>query len=246
MGINSLDLPKLRNAEFLQYSNDAIGIIQRGDPATLNVATSYNAFKAVTAEIESLFKTDLSSPITASLQELDARRDDAISGIILTVQGYTYHFAPTTAAAAKTLDHHLSIFGGGIARSNLQSETATINSIVADLRGKPELVAAVAVLGLDSWITELDTANQTFSAKYLDRTQEMGAASPDTIRAKRLEAAAAWYKLRDKLDAYYEINEGAEPWATTMNSLNALINQYNTLIASRKGPVTDTATADTK
>lgn len=233
--INSITLAALRNAEFLQFSNDALSIVQRNDPAALSVTTWYNAFKTVTTEIDALFKTDQSSAITETLQELDVRRDNAINGILFTVQGYTYHFAPTTAAAAKILEHHLSVFGAGIARTNLQSETAILNSIVTDLKNKPELIGAIAALGMDSWVTELDTANKTFSTKYLDRTQEMGAVSPDTIKAKRLEGAAAWYKLRDKLNAYYEINEGAEPWAKTINDLNALTEQYNALINNRKG-----------
>ncbi len=243
MPISSIDLPKLRNAEFLQFSKDALAIIQLNDPAALSVTTWYNRFKTVTDAIESLFKTDQSNPITDELQTIDVRRDNAINGISAVAEGFSYHFAPATAAAAKTLTDHLSIFGAGIARENLQSETAILTSIVTDCKTKPELIAAIAVLGLDSWVTELEIANASFASRYLARTQQLGAVSPDTIKAKRQEAAAAWYKLRDKLDAYYEINEGAEPFAKATNSLNALIAQYNTLINSRKGG--DTATTET-
>ena len=233
--IASINFPALRNAEFLQFSKDALSIVQRADPAALSVTTWYAAFKTVTDAIESLFKTDQGNPITDELQAIDVRRDNAINGITAVADGYSYHFAPTTAAAAKTLTDNLSVFGTGIARENLQSETAVINSIINDWKTKPELIAAIAVLGLDSWVSELDTANNLFSTRYLDRKQQLGAVSPDTIKAKRLEAAAAWYKLRDKLNAFYEINEGAEPWAKTVNSLNALIEQYNALINGRKG-----------
>lgn len=243
--INSITLNNLRNAEFLQFSKDALNIIQRNDPAALSIATWYNAFKAVTEKIEDLFKTDTSNPITDDLQTTDVRRDNALNGITATVQGYTYHFAPATSAAAKTLADHLALFGSGIARENYQSETAIINSIITDWKNKPELMAAIAVLGLDSWVTELDTANKTFSTQYLDRTQQLGAASPDTIKAKRLEAADAWYKLRNKLDAYYEVNEGAQPFAKTENELNALIDQYNTLMNSRKGGDINPTTSET-
>lgn len=235
--INAINLPALRNAEFLQFSKDALSIIQLNNPTALNVTPWFTAFKSVTHDIEALFKTDRSNPITEELQTIDQRRDDAITGITAVVQGYASHFAPATAAAAKTLTDHLAVFGVGIARENYQSETAIINSIITDWNTKSELVAAIAVLGLGSWATELDTANKAFNTQYLARTQQLGAISPDTIKAKRAEATNAWYKLRDKLSAFYEIQDGAEPFAKTVNELNALLDQYNSLIKGRKGAV---------
>jgi hypothetical protein len=233
--INSITLSALRNAEFLQFSKDALSIVQLNDPAALSVAAPYATFKAVTDTIEDLFKTDRGNPITADLEALDLRRDNALTGITLFVQSQVYHFAPTTNAAANILTNHLAVFGVGIAKENYQSETAIITSITNDLATKPELVGAVAALGIASWVTELDTANAAFNAQYLARTQQLATVSPDTIKAKRLEAANAWYKLRAKLEAYYEINEGAQPFAKATNELNALIDQYNTLINGRKG-----------
>ena len=42
-------------------------------------------------------------------------------------------------------------------------------------------------------------------------------------------------KLRNFIDSYFTINEGAEPYNTTTNQLNALVDQYNVMMAGRGG-----------
>ena len=249
--INSITLKYLRNAEFIQFSKDVLTIVQGNDPAALLATDAYNDFSAITVAIDRLFKTDQGSDITAAIETLDLRRDRAINGISLSVQANTYHFTASIATAATTLANHLQLFGAGVAKENYQSETAIISSMVADWAGKPELVAAIAVLGLGSWIMELDTANRAFNDTYLARTREMATATPDTIKAKRLEAAGKWYTLRDTIDAYFLLKKGTEPWAKTTKELDTLVDQYNALIASRQGknPDIDTdedANADTR
>jgi len=138
-----------------------------------------------------------------------------------------------TAKQAETLKKLVDKYGGGIARENYQAETAIIDNLVADLDNKPEMAAALAALQLGGWKKEMQEANTAFDAAYMDRTKELGAASKDTLLAKRAETNEAYYKLRDFIGSFYTINEGAEPYKKTINELNALIDQYNTMMAGR-------------
>jgi hypothetical protein len=61
----------------------------------------------------------------------------------------------------------------------------------------------------------------------------LGAVNPATILEKRLESVQLYYALRDRLAAHHNINDGANPWGKTVNELNALIDQYNVLLAGR-------------
>jgi len=61
----------------------------------------------------------------------------------------------------------------------------------------------------------------------------LGAANPSTILEKRLASVQLYYALRDRLAAHHNINDGANPWGKTVNELNALIDQYNVLLAGR-------------
>lgn len=230
--INAIDLIRLRSADFIQFSKDFTVIINRNNPSTLLVQPQYDALLGKISEMEKLFKTVTSNPITAELEALDLRRDRAINGLTGLIRNYTNHFEPVTAQAAIVMQTNLDQYGAGIATENYQRETAIINSLITDWKTKPELQNGITVLGLSSWVAELEAANDEFGAKYIDRTQEYGAASPENLKSKRAEATTVYYALRKRLEARAEI-EGTPLYETTINELNALITQYNALLKGR-------------
>lgn len=230
--INAIDLAKLRNAEFLQFGATFSGLVAANNPVALNVEPQHLAFKLKLDETSGLFKLERVSPITQELVLLDERRDKAINGITASIESFCSHFDAATSQAANLLFANLNLYGVGIARLNTQAETSTINAIVKDWGTKPELTAAINKLGINEWAGELYTSNQLFEQKYLERTQEYGAANPDTLKTKREEMMVAYYELRKFIDAYAVIQPGAA-YDKLINELNALIDQYNTLLNSR-------------
>ena len=195
----------------------------------------YDAVQAMLTALEAIFITEQGSAITADVSAQDARRDRAITGFALMVNALTYHFNPDTAKQAEMLKKLFEKYGSSIARENYQAETAIIDNLNADLTDKPEMAAAIAALQLTDWQKEMQTANAAFDAAYLLRTQQLGAASKDTLFAKRQQTNEAYYKLRNYIDSFFTINEGAAPYGKTTNELNALIDQYNTMMAGRLG-----------
>lgn len=134
----------------------------------------------------------------------------------------------------------MALYGSGIARLNYQAETATLNNLIRDWEGKPELITAISEFNLGEWMAELKTANEEFNTKYLSRTQEYGDASPETIKLKREEVNVAYYALRDRIDALHLLVETPpSPYVTIINQLNALTDQYNALLVNRKPDSTD-------
>jgi hypothetical protein len=233
MNIISIDLAKLRNAEYLQFSKDVLQIVLLNNPAGLSVQAQYNAFQGITAQIESLFASEQANELTELIAALDKRRDDAITGISIYVESLAYHFNQAKSQAAMRLGNNLKLYGSGIARQNYMAETATIDSIIGDWNTDPELQSAIAVLDLADWKAELIAANNEFNTQYILRTQQLGAQSHDTIKAKRLESINLYYALRNMIDAYFVIGNGIAPWAKACNEINALIEQYNVLLAGR-------------
>ncbi len=233
--IISINLSNLRNPEFLQFSNDFLGIVQLNNPKALNVQAEFDDFTSATNIIDTLFKADRGSLITDEIEAMDLRRDTAITGISGYVQSLTYHFNPVTRQHAVALAGNLANYDASVAKQNYQAETAIIKSILTDWVEKPALEAAIQALNIADWQAELADANTVFNSKYLARTQELGALSPDTIKEKRQEAATAYYTLRDFISSHYILAKGAEPYKKAVNELNALITQYNNLLAGRKG-----------
>jgi hypothetical protein len=235
MMTQGIKLHDLRNAELLQFAKDVMGIVTLNNASALSVSAQLADLQGKTSAAEALFKLDQGSDSTPVIEALDLRRDNAISGIRHYVQSLLLHFDPNIRHPAQVLEDNLGLYGGSIARQNYMAETASISHIVSDWTTKPSLVAAVATLQLNAWLAELNAANQLFSSEYLARTQELGAADSDKLKARRTEVMQAYYELRDRIGAYYTINNAANPWGKAIKELNALIEQYKTLLAGRQG-----------
>lgn len=240
--IQSIDITKLRNAEYIQFSRDFLTVVALNNQAALKVVPEYTDFEAVIQIIEGVFKTDQGSNITPLIEALDIRRDMAIMGIYKTVDGLTHHFEPSKKQAADVLLNHLKVYGNAtsVIDNALPAETAIVNSMVADLGTKGELKAALELLGIGDWVAELQSANEQLSQKYIERIVEAGHANPNVIKDKRLEANALYYKLRDMVVAQATVVKNAPPFSKAIGELNAVVEQYNAILANRGGNKGDT------
>ncbi len=236
--MNTIELKLLRNAEYLQYTKDFEGIINLNNPETLQIDTKLAAFSAKITELEALYKKALASETTQELIALDERRDNAINGMYYFLMSQTYHYEKEKRSKSQSLLDNMALYGSGIARLNYQAETAVLNNMIRDWENRPELSSVIADFDLSGWLTELKEANDLFNGKYLSRTQEYGDANPETIKLKREEANAAYYALRDRIDALHLLVETPpSPYTTLINQLNALTAQYNALLTNRQNSV---------
>lgn len=230
--INAINISILRNAEYLQFMKNVDSLVVANDATVLNVVAQEGALSSSNTLLDGLFKTQLANEITQELVLLDERRDKAIVGISSVVFGFMYHYDAPTAQACNLLNENLKLYGASIAKQNYQAQTATIASIVSDWETKTALTDAMTLLNLKDWKDELKAANALFDVKYLARTQEYGAANPDTLKAKREEANAIYYTLRDFLNSFGIVQPSVANTKVT-NEINALIEQYNTLLNNR-------------
>jgi 50S ribosomal subunit-associated GTPase HflX len=65
--IQAIDLTKLRNAEYLQFTTDVLRIVDINNPTTLQVQAKYDALNDFKNDLETLFKN---RPQTPSPQKL--------------------------------------------------------------------------------------------------------------------------------------------------------------------------------
>jgi hypothetical protein len=245
MTITGIDLKNLRNDEYFQFMKNTVSLVNANDPVVLNVVTQNNALNTKLTEFDALFKKSTASDLTQEITNLDARRDNALVGINSVINGYLYHFTPGLVQAANKLNDNLKLYGTKIISQNYQAETATITSLVGDWQAKPELTNAVNALNLNEWVAELTEANTLFDTQYLARTQEYGDASPENILSKRNETNASYYDLKSFLESFSVVQPSSAN-TTTINQLNALIEQYNTLLSNRAaGGESDTPTPTT-
>lgn len=234
--IHTIHLSRLHNAEYVQMGEDTKAITDELAASAPEISPFAAAFNDRIAAINAVFITDPASPLTKSIEAADARRDDAIVGLSFIARGMSYSTDAAQKAAGEALYHSITLYSDSIAGQSYVAESASLTNLLADFSSKPELSNAIGTLGLGGWREELKAANEDFKAKYQQRTDAYGDASPDTVRSLRVTADAAFKKLREKVEAYYSIHDGAAPWSTLVSRLNAMTDQYNTLIATHTGP----------
>lgn len=231
--IKSIYLRALNNAEYLQFIRFYIQLLEKNDPAALKIKPKLIALQARFNEAEAIYKLPLGNDLTGELLEFDLMRDNALMGIKALVEAYFFHYDAAFVAAANHLSKNIDLYGQRIAKMNYQEETTIIESLVRDWTTVPKLISAVKKLGLEDWMDNLENNNRKFMDAYTKRTEEYGSESTENLRAKRIEVNAAYNDLNDHLDAYMII-EKTDNLQKAINELNALIEQYNTLLKSRR------------
>lgn len=233
--IDAVNLSHLPNRAYSQYAQDLIDAIVKGDPKKLDVEDELEEMKKKALLFDENFKKSTASPVTEEVLALDRRRDDAFIGFSTVVRGYTFSKFPEKKKGANAIISHLGIYGSGIASDVLQYESATLRNIVKDLQDIKELKEAVDILGQLEWVTEIEESNNLFIDAYRERADEKGNASTDTLRTLREEAYPTYYALRDRLNAFFILTKGAEPYATVINNINGRIFFYNKQLENKGG-----------
>lgn len=219
-------LKNYRNAEFLEFISSTIQLVNRSGVTALNAAkvSLENEYK----ELEASFKVEQGSKLTATVQELDARRDDAIVGFRTLAKAYTYHYEADRKAAAFALLKTIDKYSGNIARLNYQAETAALKSLIGDFTNDADLMLAIDKLGLNEWMSELNNANLDFNAKYLDRVEDTADRQTVAVSEKRPAAMEAYQNLVKHIEANSVLNPSSA-LMDLINWLNELITSYNAL-----------------
>ena len=241
--IQNADFSRYRVAELIQLLNNASQIIESHNPVDLKITSQHAALQTAITALDGEYKKQTSSSITATLAELDERRDDALTGILRVVSGFEYHFDATKQAAARRIGLIVNKYGTGVTRLRYQQETGDINSLVSDLLGDAAATAAITALGLADWVEELRLANQEFDKAYVQRAQEMAGDSSQVL-ALRAAAQQKWQDLAAHLTAHSTLTPGAL-FTKTIAELNSLIDDYKNATANRAGEVASPAPAPT-
>ncbi len=234
--ITGIKLTKLRNAEHFQFMSDVLTVVRM--PA-LQCEEHVAALASIVSEMHALSVSDPSSAQLDEIASLDDIRDDLIIGIAKLCEAHTYNPDASIRAAALTLSRDLEHYGSGIAMQSHNVESATITSILKDWRAKQELHSATNLLGMDQWLTALETANNNFVAKYMLLT-DLANNTHDQMKTKRQEANKVYNELLERIDGFYTINNLTGPWEDVINKLNDIIGQYNKLLKDRAGSPSNT------
>jgi len=228
--ITTFSLNRLPNPEYLQFMDYVVTLVADKTPTALHVKPQHDLFKQKVTELKNIFLTAQASPITEQISEADALRDEHMIGIIKVVDGFSYHYDPDMKGSANLLLKNIQLYGRKMVRENLDRETAKIESLVGDWQNKADLVTAVDVLGLISWVTELKNSNNEFKRLYALRNDEYSQRPDQNMESKRIEVNAAYEDLCKFLNSYSVIESSNPDYEVVISGINSYVDHYSTLL----------------
>jgi hypothetical protein len=232
MSITTPALGLYRNSEFIRYMKNVIAICGNNNPRSLKIEAQVNGLQTATTPLDDLFMIERGNLLTVELQTLDARRDDAINGLRMAATAFAYHFDPVLKNAAIVLGAALDKYGTGLAKLNYIAETEVIESFVGDTSRDATLAAALTTLQLNSWVAELNEANQRFNTTYLSRTSSYASKPDGSLTELRVVTAKAYSDLVAHITAHFTLTP-SDGYTKLIGELNSLSEQYNKMAANR-------------
>lgn len=223
-------LSRFRNAEFIQYMRYSISFATEANQAPIQDAIAQ--LSTAVEAIEAIFLIQKSSNITQELINLDARRDKAIIGLRMVIEGLKYHPDNAIATAAIALFKSMNKHGTRISKLNYQEETAVLDSLIDDWETDSELVAALNTLNFQNWLAELKDANTNFVIAYAKRVKERAENPTESIPNLRVEATKAFRNLIDLIAAHITLNTD-ESYKVIQNKLEVMSAEYNQVVDNR-------------
>jgi hypothetical protein len=234
-----INFQKLIATELYQFFSLIIGIAEAANPTVSKIKPQLDALTGFLPKLQAAINREKAFALTKLLQELDARRDTAISGFTMWIAGLAKHPKAVTRDAAIIVKNYLDTHGGNIYSQNYQAESAILSKIVADYNSNAALKAAIDGLGGKDWIDEIEASNNEFIATFQQRSSDMGEdANAESFYTLRGPVAAAYNSLTDMVQTRYKaaLADGGD---TTLlkkciDDMNATIAQYNQLIQATK------------
>jgi hypothetical protein len=187
------------------------------------VGVFYIEFSQLLAKEKKLADAQKNSDYTAQIVAADHRDDRLLIGIKKIISIATRHFNPIIAEAAISLQNRLKPFGD-IIRKSYEEEAAAIRILLADFQG--EYAEKVDLVGLTSWIMELEIAVTDFERLLQLRNTEQAAKPLERLREIRTEIEDVYRKMIDRFNAFCTIEE-KEVYTEFINQLNVQIDYFN-------------------
>jgi hypothetical protein len=223
-----------QQGECLQITHDVVKACNDANAKQLKIDAETNDLDTAATSADAAYGGPGINSLTEEVIGFDHLRDDAIIGIKNVAFGYCKHYDPALRAAGKIVVASLNKYSTNIARENLANETTIIRNWYADTKTHTETKDAVVLLSLKDWTDYLNTQNEAFDAKYLQRSQVIGNNAQLTTVADLLPTLQKKFRvLLEEISALNTIEKSKLVYTALINQINGIIQQYNTRAKTR-------------
>jgi len=140
------------------------------------------------------------------------------------------HFREDVQQAATRLKIVLDTYGN-LAKKPLNEQTSGVYNLLQDLNARYDDAEKA---GIAEWMTELQTANDTFSQLVKDRYDESAAKTDIVLREARSKLDAQYRLITERIEALAVVEE-ADEYDDFIRYMNVVIVKYAAIVAKRSG-----------
>lgn len=223
----------LRNNEFLTYCTEVRNFIEEAGAGAgaLDCEKRFTPYVAALEAYGDAIVVVTASELTAKLAEADRERDNLLVGTMETIRNGERHYDSDRRTAAAALTPIVNAYTG-IQERSIDDETGLVNNFIQDLREEKN-TAYLAALGLDEWLTALETANNQCATLTVQRSNE--ATETGASKAARNALNTAYADLVELLNALAVVNDDNALYAEVFGKINNRIKHYEDVLANRAG-----------
>ncbi len=226
-------LTRYRNKVLMQYYLDTVAIYRQYNIQALQLEPLVIALENGIAHMDAVFRVARKNQTTLAIEETDARRDAAITGIRKLAEAYEIHYHDTYREAGKLIRALIDRFGSRIAKMNYVAETQVIESIINDCETDAAMQAAIALVHATEWVAELKAANTEFNRLFLLRNADIAEQPKKNIVTLRAEAVPVFQQLISTTEAFY-ITFKKKEYLALMKKIDTLSKKCNATIPKQK------------
>lgn len=220
-----------RNGEYLQFMKNVVAIYGNYDTNALLLKARLQTLTDATTALDEVFMAATAHELTPELQALDMRRDKALMGIKVNLNGFSYSEDTETVKAASLLMTNYLSHGDRIDKLSYQQGTAVIDALLTDWKDNPTLLNAVNMLAIGHWVNLLAQLNKEFDEMYVIRAKT--SLKPGQIDQKRREMRSAYDEIVQDTISFSRVATDKTPYYAIIDEMNGLINNYNTSVTLR-------------
>jgi len=230
--ISRLHLTHLRNSEYSIFVNQLVEIFANSDPELLHLKKAFDKLTAMLPNLAKIKAKELSNSLSKSLRDTATKRSNVLKAIAAIVKAMRNLSIPAIAPHVPVLKRFLDLHGRDIAKTNYNSATSRIISLLADYDIKTDVKTSAEALNLAILFEELRIVNTKFADLFLQRTKEEAA-------VEKVDSHAIRKEINKVLSAFFDAIEFCSSefdeldYVTPANKLNELIGYYKMQLKAR-------------
>lgn len=237
--INAVNLKKLNNAEFINFSQRFLKLIYKakeGDTPATGAALGMDPADVVKFEEDLSIMSDIvsysrASDLTAEMAKEEKVRNDLVSYIITIVRISRISPEDSHKAASISLFKVIKPYIGCQRLPNQQSMVA-INGLIIDLN-KPENASRMRVLSLSDSLVALKLHNDNYINMVSERNEQLKIAQLEDSKVVR-QRMCDLYDCMVNFAYAHSLSHPSELTAEFVLKLNGLIEEINALYNMRQ------------